>query len=67
MLGHGYSVKGAQLEMNMIAEGYYGVKGIEAVRKELGIEMPIQQTVYRILYEGKSTRRQMQTLLENLA
>lgn len=66
MIGHGYSVKGAQLEMNMIAEGYYGVKGIETVRKELGIEMPIQQTVYRILYEGKSARRQMQTLLENL-
>lgn len=66
MIGRGYSVKGAQLEMNMIAEGYYAVACIEKMRASLGVEMPIVQTVYKILYEKGNCRRLMQYLLENL-
>lgn len=52
MIGRGYSVKSAQLEMNMVAEGYFAVKSLEKIRKELGVEMPIAQSVYMALYEG---------------
>ena len=48
----GYTVKSAQLEMHMIAEGYYAVKSLEKVRQEHHIELPIAQAVYMILYEN---------------
>lgn len=66
LIGHGYTVKGAQLEMNMVAEGYYGVKGVERKRRELNISMPICQAVYKILYERANARRTMKNVLENL-
>lgn len=51
MIGRGYSVQSTQLEMNMVAEGYYAVKSMERLRQRMGIEMPIVQGVYRVLYE----------------
>ncbi len=66
MIGFGYSVKGAQLEMKMIAEGYYATKCIEKIREKLGIGMPIVEATYKILYEGLSARRVMGELLKNL-
>lgn len=64
MVGRGYSVKSAQVEMNMVAEGYYAVKCIHDLNKALGLEMPITQAVYNILYEKISPSVEMR-ILEN--
>lgn len=52
MIGKGYSVKAARLEMSMVAEGYYASKCIYLVNKTIGAEMPIAGTIYRILWEN---------------
>ena len=52
MIGKGYSVKTTQLEMNMVAEGYNASKCIYTLNKEVRCEMPIAETIYRILWEN---------------
>ena len=47
MIGKGYSVRSAQLELNMVAEGYNAAKCIYDLNKEIMAEMPIAETVYR--------------------
>ncbi|MCK9481116.1 MAG: NAD(P)H-dependent glycerol-3-phosphate dehydrogenase [Bacteroidia bacterium] len=52
MLGRGYSVSSAQMEMKMVAEGYYSAKQIYMLNKRVGAEMPMMETVYKIIYEN---------------
>jgi glycerol-3-phosphate dehydrogenase (NAD(P)+) len=52
MIGKGYSVKVAQLEMNMVAEGYPASKGINHINQTIDAQMPVAKAIYQILWEG---------------
>jgi glycerol-3-phosphate dehydrogenase (NAD(P)+) len=52
MIGKGYSVKAATLEMNMVAEGYYAARGMQSISKEFSIGLPIATFIYKILWEN---------------
>ena len=64
MIGKGYSVKSAQLEMEMIAEGYYGAKCIYELNNRFKVDMPIAHTVYQILYEKLSPQEAIRNLID---
>ena len=66
MIGKGYSVKSAQLEMNMIAEGYYATKSIMETNKKINANIPITETVYNILYEKISPAIEIKLLTNKL-
>ncbi len=66
MLGKGYTVKSAQLEMHMIAEGYYAVNCIKEINEEYHVHMPITMAVYNILYERISPAIEIKLLTEDL-
>jgi glycerol-3-phosphate dehydrogenase (NAD(P)+) len=66
MIGRGYSVKSAQMEMNMIAEGYYAVQSIYQLNKSFHLEMPITSSVYHILYDKVSPAVEMAILKEKM-
>lgn len=54
MLGKGYSVASAQLEMNMIAEGFYATESVHLLCQEMQIQMPIVEAVYNVIYGNQS-------------
>ncbi|MFA5574888.1 MAG: NAD(P)H-dependent glycerol-3-phosphate dehydrogenase [Brumimicrobium sp.] len=66
MIGKGYSVKIAQMEMDMIAEGYYAVKSIMEINKRFEVEIPIVEAVYNIIYERISPVIEMKILSDKL-
>jgi len=67
MIGKGYTVKSAQLEMNMVAEGYYAVNCLHEVNKNYHVHMPICDAVYNILYQKHSPAIEMKHLAEHLS
>lgn len=66
MVGKGYSVMSAQMEMNMTAEGYYAAKSIIKINEKHKVNIPIADAVYRVLYEGISPAVEMRILAEKL-
>lgn len=64
MIGMGYSVKAAQTEMEMVAEGFYGTKAIHEVNKTIGLELPIVEAMYQILYQHKSPKSTIKGLTQ---
>ena len=67
MVGKGYSVKWATIEMNMVAEGYYAARGIHEINKKFNANIPIADAVYRILYEKISPMMEMRILTDKLS
>ena len=62
MIGMGYSVKAAQTEMEMVAEGYYGTKAIWLANQDTKVDLPIVESVYQILYNRKSPKNTIKEL-----
>lgn len=52
MVGRGYGIKAAQIELGMVAEGYYAIKALHKMRERLGIELPIADSIYEIMYQN---------------
>ena len=67
MIGKGYSVKTAQIEMDMVAEGYYATKSLMEINKKFKVEIPIIEAVYHVLYEKISPVIEMKILADKLS
>lgn len=66
MVGNGYTVKAAIIEMKMVAEGMTGAKGIYEINKKFQVDTPILDAIYRILHERMSPVLEMRLLSDIL-
>jgi len=66
MLGKGYGVKNAQLEMNMIAEGYYATETVHTMSEEMGLKMDIIDAVFQVVYGNRNAKPVFEKLASNL-
>lgn len=67
MLGKGYSVKNAIMEMNMVAEGYYAARGMQHISKEYGIDIPITTAIFNVLWNLHAPAETFMNLEEHLS
>jgi len=67
MIGKGYSIKSAQLEMNMIAEGYFATRCLHVMNLEHQVNMPILEAVYNVLYRNYSPIAEIKLLSDKLS
>ncbi len=66
MIGRGYSINSTKQELGMIAEGYYAANCVHQINQTKGVEMPIAESVYQILYNKVSAKEQIKALSERL-
>jgi len=68
MIGKGYTVKSAQMEMRMVAEGYYAAKSAYEIKSKFKkkVKVPIIDAVYAVLYEDKSAKKVFKALTDKL-
>ncbi|MEL1241003.1 NAD(P)H-dependent glycerol-3-phosphate dehydrogenase [Flavobacterium flavipallidum] len=66
MIGKGYTVKSAMMEMSMVAEGYYAAKSAYKLNQGYGAKTPIIDAVHEVLYQGKNARTVFKKLTEKL-
>lgn len=68
MIGKGYTVKSAFMEMNMVAEGYYAVKNAYKINQQhpKKAKTPILDSVYKILYENKNPKEVFRKLTDEI-
>lgn len=66
MIGQGYSIKTAQLEMNMVAEGYFATASVHEINKKYKVDMPIAEAMYKVLHEFRSPAIVFQALSQKL-
>lgn len=67
MLGQGYSIQSAKLELGMVAEGYYAASSLMEINKKFEVSMPILTAVYDVIYQGAEVRKRMQHLTHQLS
>lgn len=67
MLGQGYTLQSAKLELTMIAEGYYAARSLMEINQKFQVEMPILSAVYSVLYQGSNCQRKMKELTSKLS
>ncbi|MCQ2325042.1 MAG: NAD(P)H-dependent glycerol-3-phosphate dehydrogenase [Paludibacteraceae bacterium] len=66
LIGMGYSVKAAQIEMEMVAEGYYGTRCIHLANEKMQVRLPIAEAMYDILYNHQSPTIAIKELTQKL-
>lgn len=64
MIGKGYSVESAKMEMAMVAEGYYSAQCVHKANEKYKVDLPIAEAVYSILYDKHSANREFKSLLD---
>lgn len=64
MIGKGYSVESAKMEMEMVAEGYYSAQCVHKANEKYKVDLPIAEAVYSILYDKHSAKREFNSLLD---
>ena len=65
MIGKDYSVNSAQIDMEMIAEGFFGTKCMKEINSHMHVNMPILDAVYNILYERISPQIEIKLLTDS--
>lgn len=66
MIGKGYTVKSAQLEMSMVAEGYYATKSAFKIKEDNGAKTPIIDAIFNVLYNNKEAKKEFKKLTNKL-
>ena len=67
MVGRGYSIRAAQLELGMVAEGYHAIKALHQIREKLQLKLPIAETMYSVMYENAAVKSSVSALRKILS